>query len=64
MQQASWLGTTTLKVNMPDWLNTWFAIYPSAESLLAQLFAMILVVGSYFLAQYLSVWRPQRQVRR
>jgi len=58
MQQANWMGTTTLKINMPDWLNTWFAIYPSAESLLAQVFAVVVVVGSYFLAQYLSSRRP------
>src|ERR1700733_7449292 len=24
MQQAHWLSTTTLNINMPDWLNTWF----------------------------------------
>ena len=52
MQQANWLGTTTLKINMPDWLNTWFAVYPSAESLWAQLAAGVLVIGSYFAAQY------------
>jgi len=59
MQQANWIGTTTLKINMPDWLNTWFAIYPSAESIIAQVFSIVLVIGSYFLAQYLSVWRPR-----
>ncbi len=64
MQQANWLGTTTLNINMPGWLNVWFAIYPSAESLLAQVFSLVLVIGSYFLAQYLSVWRPQRQAQR
>jgi len=60
MQQANWIGTTTLKVNMPDWLNTWFAIYPSEESLIAQVLSIVLVIGSYFLAQYLSVWRPNK----
>jgi high-affinity iron transporter len=57
MQQANWLGTTTLKMNMPDWLNTWFAIYPSAESLWAQLLSVVFVIGSYILSQYLSVRR-------
>ena len=52
MQQANSLGTTTLEVNMPDWLNTWFAVYPSAESLWAQLLAGVLVIGSYFAANY------------
>jgi high-affinity iron transporter len=59
MQQAHWLGTTTLHINMPNWLNIWFAIYPSAESVLAQAFSVVLVVGSYVIAQYLRVWRPQ-----
>jgi high-affinity iron transporter len=54
MQQANWLGTTTLKVNMPDWLNTWFAIYPSAESLIAQALAVLVVIGSYFAAEHLN----------
>jgi high-affinity iron transporter len=62
MQQASWLGTTTLKINMPDWLNTWFAIYPSAESLWAQVFSIVLVVGSYFVAQYVRF--PQRSAEK
>jgi len=52
MQQANWIGTTTLNIKMPDWLNTWFAIYPSAESLWIQFFAAVLVIGSYFIAQY------------
>jgi len=54
MQQANWLGTTTLHINMPDWLNTWFAVYPSAESLIAQLLSIVIVIGSYFLAQHLN----------
>src|SRR5580698_2738000 len=33
MQQANWIGTTNVPIPMPDWLNIWFAIYPSAESL-------------------------------
>lgn len=54
MQQASWIPTTTLKFSLPDWMNTWFAIYNSAESLWSQFFAALLVVGSYFGAQYLQ----------
>ena len=54
MQQANWIPTTTLKLNLPDWMNTWFAVYNSAESLWTQFFAVLLVVGSYFIAQYLQ----------
>jgi high-affinity iron transporter len=51
MQQAGWISTTKLNVPMPDWMNLWFAVYPSAESLLSQAAAATLVVGSYFLAR-------------
>ncbi len=50
MQQAGWISTTTLKISMPDWLNTWLAVFPTAESLLSQLFAGAFVIGSYYLA--------------
>jgi high-affinity iron transporter len=46
---------------MPKWLNLWFAIYPSAESLLAQFLSVLLVLGSYVVAQYLKVWHPRWQ---
>lgn len=51
MQQANWIGTKTLSINMPDWLNTWFAVYPSAQSLIAQVATIVFVVGSYYLAR-------------
>ena len=51
MQQANWIRTTTLNINMPDWLNTWFSIYPSVESLAAQAASILFVVGSYYLAR-------------
>jgi high-affinity iron transporter len=54
MQQANWCSTTTLKFTMPDWMNLWFAVYPSMESLWSQAGAAILVIGSYFLAR---AWR-------
>ena len=36
MQQAGWISTTAININMPDWLNAWFAVFPTVESLLAQ----------------------------
>jgi high-affinity iron transporter len=47
MQQAHWISTTTLSLPIPDWAGVWFAIFPTVESLAAQLFAVMLVVGSY-----------------
>jgi high-affinity iron transporter len=60
MQLAGWLGTTTLHLPIPDWAGLWLAVFPTVQTLVAQLFAAIFVVGSYFLAQYVRVWRPRR----
>jgi high-affinity iron transporter len=51
MQLAHWLPTTQIgwltKV-IPDWAGLWFSIFPTTETLIAQLLAAILVIGSYF----------------
>jgi high-affinity iron transporter len=57
MQLARWLPTTpvgSLRRVIPDWMGLWFAVFPTVESLVAQVLAGALVVGSYFLA------RPER----
>jgi high-affinity iron transporter len=58
MQQAGWISTTNLNVHMPDWLNTWFSVFPTAQSLLSQAGALVFVVGSYFLARRVCAKRP------
>jgi high-affinity iron transporter len=58
MQQAKWMSTTTLNIAMPEWLNTWFAVFPTAESLGSQAFAAVLVLGSYFFARRLKSRPP------
>lgn len=50
-QQANWIGAHAIPVNMPDWMNTWFAIFPTYESLISQAATIIFVVGSYYLAR-------------
>ncbi len=61
LQQAGWISTTSLPLPLPAWLGTWFAIFPTVETLSAQLAAALFVIGSYVLAQYVRVWRPRRQ---
>lgn len=61
LQLAHWISTTTLALPIPPWMGTWFAVFPTLESLAAQAFAAVFVVGSYFLAQEVRVWRPQRR---
>lgn len=53
MQQANWIPTTTIKALdglIPDWAGVWFSIFPTWETILAQVLAAVLVVGSYFLS--------------
>jgi len=59
MQLAAWIGVTPLPIPIPDWMGVWFAVFPNAESLIAQGLAAILVIGSYFGAEYVRVWRPR-----
>jgi high-affinity iron transporter len=57
MQQANWIPTTNitrLQHIIPDWAGVWFSLYPTVETIVAQLLAAILVIGSYYLARHLS----------
>jgi high-affinity iron transporter len=61
MQLAHWIPTTSLNWPIPDWMGLWFSIIPTVETLVAQTLAVILVLGSYFLARYTLVWRARRR---
>lgn len=53
MQLAGWLHTSTIPLldgKIPDWAGVWFSLFPTWETLLAQLLALALVIGSYFLS--------------
>lgn len=53
MQLAGWITTTPipwLTHSLPGWLGTWFSIFPTVETLLAQVLAATLVIGSYAVA--------------
>lgn len=61
MQLANWLPTTpiaSLSRWIPDWMGLWFAIFPTAETLAAQVLAGVLVVGSYYLAREQTTMHP------
>jgi high-affinity iron transporter len=51
MQLASWLPTTEVGVSLPEWLGTWFAIFPNVEGLVAQAGAALVVIGSYLVVE-------------
>jgi high-affinity iron transporter len=61
MQLAGWMGSTPIGVHLPGWTGQWFSLFPNVETIVAQVGAVLLVIGSYVAAQYLRVWRPRRR---
>jgi high-affinity iron transporter len=54
MQLAGWLSVTEipkLADLIPSWMGMWFSIFPTIETLSAQVLAGVLVFGSYFTAR-------------
>jgi len=65
MQLAGWIPTTKidwLGNLLPDWMGVWFSLYPTVETLLAQLLAGILVIGSYYAARSQTAGSRQNDV--
>jgi high-affinity iron transporter len=60
-QLAGWLATTPINVSLPGWMGLWLAIFPNVQTIVAQVGAAVLVIGSYFLAEELRVRRPRRR---
>jgi len=58
MQLAGWLPTTEVGVSLPEWLGTWFAVFPNVEGLMAQAGAALFVIGSYLVVE------PNKRSRR
>ena len=63
LQGTGWLSITPAPFDVPYWAGLWFGVYPTWETLVAQVAAFVFVIGSYFLAQEVKVKRPQRKVR-
>ena len=54
MQLARWMPTTPiapLERVIPGWMGLWFAVFPTVETLAAQILAAAIVVGSFVLAR-------------
>jgi high-affinity iron transporter len=64
MQGVGWLPITPIGGEPPYWLGLWFGVYPSWETLGAQAFAAVFVIGSFYVAKELKVKRPTRRARR
>jgi high-affinity iron transporter len=61
MQLAGWIGTTPIGTQFPGWAGQWFSLFANVETIVAQVLAVGIVVGSYLAAQYVRVWRPRRR---
>src|SRR4051812_3004912 len=60
-QDLGWLPRHETPFTVPAWMGSWFEMYSYWETLGAQVLAGGLVVGSYYLAEYLKVRRPQER---
>ena len=60
-QDLGWLPKHEILVGViPEWVGSWFEVYPTFETLMAQVLAASFVIGSYYLAEYMRVTRPRR----
>ncbi|MGZ8665569.1 MAG: FTR1 family iron permease [Solirubrobacterales bacterium] len=60
LQGVGWLPITPLDVEFPLWMGTWLGFFPTVETLGAQGLALLFVIGSYFLAE----WVRKRHLHR
>ncbi|HET6998048.1 MAG TPA: FTR1 family protein [Solirubrobacterales bacterium] len=60
MQGVGWLSIHPIDIEFPLWMGTWLGVYPTVETLLAQLAAFVFVVGSYFAAE----WMRKRELAK
>jgi len=63
LQLAGWIPTTSLGVSFPGWVGTWFALFPTVETVVAQAVAALAVIGSYLVAEQVRVRAPRRRGR-
>jgi high-affinity iron transporter len=60
LQGVGWASITPIDVDFPLWMGTWLGIFPTWETIGAQLAALVFVIGSYFAAE----WVRKRSVRK
>jgi high-affinity iron transporter len=60
LQGVGWLSITPLDVEFPLWMGTWLGVFPTVETLVAQVAALAFVIGSYYAAE----WYRKRHLRR
>ena len=61
MQGLGWLPASAASFDLPLWCNRWLGLYPTWEGIGAQLGALFVVLGSYFVARELQVGSLRRR---
>ncbi len=59
--ELGWIGMHPTPFSVPEWMGSWFEIYPYWETIGAQVLAAVLVAGSYVIAERVKVRRPVRR---
>ncbi len=62
LQGVGWVPITPLDIEFPLWMGTWLGIFPTVETIVAQLLALGFVIGSYFAAEWVSKRRLNRLI--
>jgi high-affinity iron transporter len=54
MQGVGWVPITPIDIEVPYWTGIWLGIFPTVETMLAQLGGGVFVIGSYVVAERLK----------
>jgi high-affinity iron transporter len=61
MQGLGWLPSTPTAFAVPLWMSRWLGIYGTWEGIASQLAALVVVLGSYYVAREIQVRAPRRR---
>ena len=61
LQGVGWLPITPIDIDVPYWMGLWLGIFPTVETIVAQVASLVFVIGSYLLAERLRK-RPAPRV--
>jgi FTR1 family protein len=64
LQGLGWLPSSPASFTLPIWTNQWLGLYATWEGIALQLAALVVVLGSYFVAREIQVRGPQRRAAR
>jgi len=61
LQGLGWLPSSPTSFAVPLWMSRWLGVYGTWEGIACQLGALLVVLGSYFLAREIQVRAPRRR---